>query len=157
MDKTTEIRGHRQPRAAKLVHPVNREEAKATGGGVDPRYAPRLVSAIMAIVISLVVSLVETIVRLGFTPTLVPDWLTSFVVAVIVAVPTAVLVAPHAQRLVSRITEPRRGPGPPDASITESRVAAGADLSDPAPLTDPRSPMSSRDTATDDPIRTSST
>ena len=83
----------------------------------------------MAIVISLVVSLVETIVRLGFTPTLVPDWLTSFVMAVIVAVPTAVLVGPHAQRLVSRITEPPPRPGAPDASITHSKVAAGADLS----------------------------
>src|SRR4029077_3351985 len=92
VDNTTEIRGHRQPRAAKLVYPANREESKATAPRLDPRYAPRLVSAMTAVVISLAVSLVETIVRLGFTPALVPDWLASFGIAVIVAVPTAVLV-----------------------------------------------------------------
>ena len=75
---------------------------------LTPRYAPLLVPAIMAIVISLAVSLVETIVRLGFTSHLASAWLTSFAIAVIVAVPTAVLVAPHAQRLVSRITRPPR-------------------------------------------------
>ena len=104
------IRGNRQPQAAELVHRAHREESGASARRVDPRYAPPLVSAIMAIVISLAVSLVETIVRLGFTSSLVPAWLTSFAVAVIVAVPTAVLVAPHAQRLVSRITRPPRRP-----------------------------------------------
>jgi Protein of unknown function (DUF2798) len=79
----------------------------------------------MAIVISLAVSLVETTVRLGFTASLVPAWLSSFAVAVIVAVPTAVLVAPHAQRLVSRITRPpRRRPRPPDAPSAEPEAAA---------------------------------
>jgi Protein of unknown function (DUF2798) len=108
VSKTPEIRGNRQPQAAELVHRAHRGESGASARRVDPRYAPPLVSAIMAIVISLAVSLVETIVRLGFTSSLVPAWLSSFVVAVIVAVPTAVLVAPHAQRLVSRITRPPR-------------------------------------------------
>lgn len=94
MRKATEIRGHRQPQAAELVHRARPGESKASAWRVDPRYAPLLVSAIMAIVTSLAVSLVETIVRLGFTSSLVPTWLTSFAVAVIVAVPTAVLVAP---------------------------------------------------------------
>ena len=106
MRKATEIRGHRQPQAAELVHRADPGESRASARRVDPRYAPLLVSAIMAIVISLSVSLVETIVRLGFTSSLVPAWLTSSGVAVVVAVPTAVLVAPHAQRLVSRITRP---------------------------------------------------
>jgi hypothetical protein len=110
----------------------------------------------MALVISLVVSLVETIVRVGFTPTLLRDWLASFVVAVIVAVPTAVLVAPHIQRLVSRITAPPRRPAP-DASITGSEGAASATSRDPTPLTDPSRPSRSLDTATHDPIPTSST
>jgi len=108
--KATEIRGHRQPRAAELMHRADAGESRASARRVDPRYASLLVSAIIAIVISLAVSLVETIVRLGFTSSLVPAWLTSFAVAVIVAVPTAVLVAPHAQRLVSRITRPPRRP-----------------------------------------------
>jgi uncharacterized protein DUF2798 len=108
VSKIPEIRGHRQPQAAELVHRAHRGESGASARRIDPRYAPPLVSAIMAIVISLAVSLVETIVRLGFTSRLVPAWLSSFVVAVIVAVPTAVLVAPHAQRLVSRITRPTR-------------------------------------------------
>jgi len=108
VSKTPEIRGHRQPQAAELVRRAHRGESGASARRVDPRYAPPLVSAIMAIVISLAVSLVETIVRLGFTSSLVPAWLSSFAVAVIVAVPTAVLVAPHAQRLVSRITRPPR-------------------------------------------------
>jgi hypothetical protein len=124
--KATEIRGHRQPQAAELVHRAHPGE-KASARRVDPRYAPLLVSAIMAIVISLAVSLVETIVRLGFTSNLVPVWLTSFAVAVIVALPTAVLVAPHAQRLVSRITRPPRQPaqaaGCPN---TEPNAAANA-------------------------------
>jgi uncharacterized YccA/Bax inhibitor family protein len=106
VDKTTEIRGHRQPQAAELVHPAHPGESKARAGRVDPRYARLLVSAIMGVVISLVVSLVETLVRLGFTAGLVSAWGTSFAVAVIVAVPTAVIVAPCAQRLVSRITRP---------------------------------------------------
>jgi Protein of unknown function (DUF2798) len=127
VDKTTEIGGHRQPQAAKLLHPAHRGESKATARRVDPRYAPRLVSAIMAIVISLAVSLVEAIVRLGFTSSLVPAWLTSFAVGVIVAVPTAVLVAPRAQRLVSRVTRPPRRPGPPDAPFTDPKVVAVAD------------------------------
>lgn len=110
MSNTPEIRGHRQPQAAELVHRAHRGESEASARRVDPRYAPLLVSAIMAIVISLAVSLVETIVRLGFTSSLVPAWLVSFAVAVIVAVPTAVLVAPHAQHLVSRITRPPRRP-----------------------------------------------
>jgi hypothetical protein len=55
---------------------------------------------------------------------LVPAWLSSFAVAVIVAVPTAVLVAPHAQRLVSRITRPPRRPGPPYAPSAEPEAAA---------------------------------
>jgi Protein of unknown function (DUF2798) len=110
VSKTPEIRGHRQPQAAELVHRAHRGESGASARRIDPRYAPLLVSAIMAIVISLAVSLVETIVRLGFTSSLVPAWLTSFAVAVIVAVPTAVLVAPRAQRLVSRITRPPRRP-----------------------------------------------
>ena len=104
--KATEIRGHRQPQAAELVHRADPGESRASARRVDPRYASLLVSAIIAIVISLSVSLVETIVRLGFTSSLVPAWLTSFAVAVVVAVPTAVLVAPQAQRLVSRITRP---------------------------------------------------
>jgi hypothetical protein len=58
----------------------------------------------MAIAMSLVMSLVQTIVRLGLTPSLVSGWLTFFTIGVIVAVPTAVLVAPHAQRLVSHLT-----------------------------------------------------
>ena len=110
MRKATEIRGHRQPQAAELVHQAHPGESKASARRVDPRVCTLLVSAIMAIVISLAVSLVETIVRLGFTSSLVQAWLTSFAVAVIVAVPTAVLVAPHAQRLVSRITRPPRRP-----------------------------------------------
>ena len=124
MSKTPEIRGNRQPQAAELVHRAHRGESGASARRVDPRYAPPLVSAIMAIVISLAVSLVETIVRLGFTSSLVPAWLSSFAVAVIVAVPTAVLVAPHAQRLVSRITRPPRRPRPPDASSAEPEAAA---------------------------------
>jgi hypothetical protein len=35
---------------------------------------------------------------------LVSAWLTSFAIGVVVAVPTAILVAPNAQRLVSRLT-----------------------------------------------------
>jgi hypothetical protein len=155
--KTTEIQGHRQPRAAKLVYPADRGEPRAAARRVDPKYAPRLAPAITAIAISLVVSLVETIVRIGFTPALVADWLMSFGVSVIVAVPTAVLVAPRAQRLVSRITERSTRPGPPDGSITESEVVAGAHLSYSNPLTDPTSPVASADPAADDPIRTRST
>jgi hypothetical protein len=157
VDKTTEIRGHRQPQPAELGHPAHPGESKATARRIDPKYAPLLAPAIMAIVISLAVSLVETIVRLGFTPRLVPAWLTSFGEAVIVAVPTAVLVAPHVQRLVSRITGPPRRPGPPDASIAEPEVAASANSGYPTASTDPRSRVPSPDTATDDPIRTSST
>ena len=78
-------------------------------------------------------------------------------VSVIVAVPTAVLVAPRAQCLVSRITERSTRPGPPDASITESEVVAGAHSSYSNPLTDPMSPVASADPAADDPIRTRST
>ena len=117
MDKTTEIRGHRQPQTAELVHPAHPGESKARARRVDPRYAPLLVSAIMGVVISLVVSLVETIVRLGFTAGLMPAWGTSFAVAVIVAVPTAVLVAPRAQHLVSRITRPPARPAQAAGSL----------------------------------------
>jgi integral membrane sensor domain MASE1 len=53
---------------------------------------------------SLVMSLVQTLVRLGLAPNLVSAWLTSFAIGVVVAVPTAILVAPNAQRLVSRLT-----------------------------------------------------
>jgi signal transduction histidine kinase len=48
-------------------------------------------------------------------------------------------------------------PRPPGASITEPEVAASASSSCSAPWTDPRSPIPSPGTATDDPIRTSST
>ena len=65
MDKTTEIRGHRQSQPAELGHPAHTGESKATARRIDPKYAPLLPPAIMAIVISLAVSLVETIVRLG--------------------------------------------------------------------------------------------
>jgi Protein of unknown function (DUF2798) len=155
VDNSTEIRGHRQSRAAKLAHSAHPGDAKTTSWRVDPTCASVLVPAIMAIAISLVVSLVETIVRLGFTPSLVPAWITSFAVAVIVAVPTAVLVAPHVQRLVSRITPPRRPV--PDALITGSEGAASATSCDSTPLTDPSRPMRSPDTASHDPIQTSST
>jgi hypothetical protein len=134
VDKTTEIRGHRQPQPAELAYPAHTAESKATARPIDPKYAPLLAPAIMAIVISLAVSLVETIVRLGFTPRLVPTWLTSFGVAVIVAVPTAVLVAPHVQRLVSRITGPPRRPGPPDAPIAEPEAAGSANTGYPIPF-----------------------
>lgn len=126
MEKTSEIRGHRRPEAAKLLHPAHPREAKARARGLDPWYAPLVAPAITAIVISLAVSLVETIVRLGFTASLMPAWLTSFAVAVIVAVPTAVLVAPHAQRLASRIAGPPRRPTPPGDSTTEPESAASA-------------------------------
>ncbi|SRR6266567_2053294 len=108
--ETTEIRErHRRSKGAKLMHPTHPGESSVTARHVDPRYAPLLVPTIMAIAISLVVSLVQAIVRVGFTPSLVPAWLNSFGLGVIVAVPTAVLVAPHAQRLVSRLTgTPRR-------------------------------------------------
>ncbi len=72
MRKATEIRGHRQPQAAELVHRIHPGKSKASTRRADPRYAPLLVSAIMTFVISLAVSLVETIVRLGFTSSLVP-------------------------------------------------------------------------------------
>ena len=130
MKKATEIRGPRQPQAAEHVHRAHPEESKASGRRIDPRYAPLLVSAIMAVVISLVVSLVETVVRLGFTSSLVSAWLTSFAFAVVVAVPTAVLVAPHAQRLVSRITRPPRQPARPSDC---SRPTPGADPQPPGP------------------------
>jgi Protein of unknown function (DUF2798) len=135
--KATEIRGHRQPRAAELVHRAHPGESKASARRVDPRYAPLLVSAIMAVVISLVVSLVETVVRLGFTSSLVSAWLTSFALAVVVAVPTAVLVAPHAQRLVSQITRPPRQPATPSDC---SRPMPGADYQPPGlpPRAQPR-------------------
>ncbi len=67
---------------------------------LDPKYAPILVPAIMAIAMSFVM----TTVRLGFAPNLVSAWLTSFAIGLIVAIPTAILVAPHAQRLVGRLT-----------------------------------------------------
>ena len=93
-----------------LTHP---EESKVTARRVDPRYARLLVPVIMAIAISLVVSLVQTIIKLGFTPGLVSAWLTSFAIGVVVAIPTAVLVAPYAQRLASRLTEPEAAAGEP--------------------------------------------
>ena len=118
MGKTTQIRErHRQPKGAKLMHPAHPGESKATARRVDPKYASLLVPAIMAIAISLVVSLVQTIVRLGFAPRLVTAWLTSFGLGVIVAVPTAILVAPHAQRLVSRLTGPPRQPTQDDGCL----------------------------------------
>ena len=126
--KATEIRGHRQPQAAELVHQAHPGESKASARRVDRRYAPLLVSAIMAVVISLAVSLVETIVRFGFTPRVLPAWGISFAVAMLVAVPTAVLVAPHAQRLVSRITRPPRQSTRPSHC---SRPTPGADLQPP--------------------------
>ena len=82
-----------------------------SGRHLDPKYAPLLVPTIMAIAMSFVMSLVLTTVRLGFAPNLVSAWLTSFAIGMIVAIPTAILVAPHAQRLVGRLTGvPPRAP-----------------------------------------------
>jgi hypothetical protein len=39
-----------------------------------------------------------------WAPNLVSAWLTLFAIGVVVAVPTAILAAPRAQRLVSRLT-----------------------------------------------------
>ncbi len=65
----------------------------------------------MAVAMSFVMSLVQTTVRLGFAPNLVSAWLTSVAIGVVVAIPTAILVAPHAQRLVGHLTAaPRRSP-----------------------------------------------
>jgi hypothetical protein len=65
----------------------------------------------MAIAMSFVMSLVLTTVRLGFAPNLVSAWLTSFAFGVVVAIPTAILVLPHAQRLVGHLTgAPRHSP-----------------------------------------------
>jgi Protein of unknown function (DUF2798) len=86
-------------------------EARATGQRLDPKYAPLLIPAIMAIAMSFVMSFVQTIARLGFAPNLASAWLTSFAIGVTVAIPTAILVAPHAQRLVGNLTgAPRRPP-----------------------------------------------
>ena len=83
-----------------------------SGRRLDPKYAPLLVPAIMAVAMSFVMSLVLTTARLGFAPNLVSAWLTSFAIGVIVAIPTAILVAPHAQRLVGHLTgvSPRSHP-----------------------------------------------
>jgi hypothetical protein len=67
----------------------------------------------MAIAMSFVMSLVQTIARLGFVSSLASAWLTSFTIGVTVAIPTAILVAPHAQRLAGNLTSPPRHP-PPD-------------------------------------------
>jgi len=67
----------------------------------------------MAIAMSFVMSLVQTIARLGFALDLVSAWLTSFAIGVTVAIPTAIIVAPHAQRLVGNLTGAPRRP-PPD-------------------------------------------
>ncbi len=75
-----------------------------TGRRLDPKYASILVLAIMAIAVSFVMSFVQMIVRLGFAPNLVSAWLTSFAIGVIVAIPTAIIVAPHVQRLVGHLT-----------------------------------------------------
>jgi hypothetical protein len=76
---------------------------------VHPKYAPLLTPALTAIAMSLVMSFTPTIARLGLTPHLVSAWLTSFAIGVAAAVPTAVLVAPHAQRLATYLTgAPRR-------------------------------------------------
>ncbi len=92
--------------AAGLAGPI-----AVTGRRLDPKYAPLLVPAIMAVAMSFVISLVMTTARLGFAPNLVSAWLTSFAIGMIVAIPTAILVAPHAQRLVGRLTGvPPRAP-----------------------------------------------
>jgi hypothetical protein len=86
-------------------------EARATGRHLDPKYAPLLIPAIMAIAMSFAMSLVQTIGRLGFVPNLASAWLTSFAIGVTVAIPTAIIVAPHAQRLAGNLTgAPRRSP-----------------------------------------------
>ena len=91
------------------MNPHLRGEARATGRRLDPKYAPLLVPAIMAVAMSFVMSLVMTTARLGFAPHLVSAWLTAFGIGVTVAIPTAILVAPHAQRLVGHFTgAPRR-------------------------------------------------
>lgn len=117
-----------QRQTSKISNPEQARQSKATSRRADPTYASVLVPAIMAIAISFAVSLVETLVRLGFTPGLVLAWLTTFAVAVIVAVPTAVLVAPHVQRLVSRITGQS-----PAAQVLESTEGAGCPSDDPRP------------------------
>jgi len=86
-----------------------------TGRRLDPKYAPLFIPAIMAVAMSFVMSLVQTIVRIGFVPNLISAWLTSFAIGVIVAIPTAILVAPHAQRLVGHLT------GVPPRSQPENR------------------------------------
>jgi len=88
-------------------------EARATARRLDPKYAPILIPAIMAIAMSFVMSLVQTIARLGFAPNLASAWLTSFAIGVTVAIPTAIMVAPHAQRLACNLTSRPRRP-PPD-------------------------------------------
>lgn len=64
----------------------------------------------MAVAMSFVMSLMMTTARLGFGPHLLSAWLTSVAMGVMVAIPTAILVAPHAQRLVGHLAGTPRSP-----------------------------------------------
>jgi hypothetical protein len=97
---------------------------------LDPKYAPLLALAMTAVAMSFPISLVTTTVRLGFTSNLLWAWLTSFAIAVAVAIPTAILVAPRAQRLVSRLTGAtlqKRGDGGSIRSTNPTHQAREAD------------------------------
>ena len=71
---------------------------------VDKKYAPYLFATIMAVAMGALMSFCFTAINTGINTGFLFRWLKSFGVGFVVAFPTSLLIAPVAQKIVTRLT-----------------------------------------------------